>query len=66
MDIGSEVSGLANLIAPVLKPPATGLEFFGIGVILSGAAMATAGIARCSKPEQKRARIELARREPGT
>ncbi len=46
MDIGSEVSGLANLIAPVLKPPATGLEFFGIGVILSGVAVATAGYVR--------------------
>ncbi|TCU17020.1 DUF1622 domain-containing protein [Rhizobium sullae] len=46
MDIGSEASGLANLIAPVLKPLATGLEFFGVGVILIGVAMATAGYVR--------------------
>jgi uncharacterized membrane protein len=46
MDIGSEASGLANLIAPVLKPLATGLEFFGVGVILIGVAVATAGYVR--------------------
>jgi uncharacterized membrane protein len=46
MDIGSEGSGLANLIAPVLKPLATGLEFFGVGVILIGVAVATAGYVR--------------------
>jgi uncharacterized membrane protein len=46
MDIGSEASGLANLIAPVLKPLATGLEFFGVGVILIGVAVATAGYIR--------------------
>lgn len=37
MDIASEGGGLANLIAPILKPLATGLEFFGVGVILIGA-----------------------------
>jgi uncharacterized membrane protein len=46
MDIGSEASGLATLIAPVLKPLATGLEFFGVGVILIGVAVATAGYVR--------------------
>ncbi len=46
MDIGSEASGLANLIATVLKPLATGLEFFGVGVILIGVAVATAGYIR--------------------
>ena len=46
MDIGSEASGLANLIAPVLKPLATGLEFFGVGVILMGVAVVTAGYVR--------------------
>ncbi len=46
MDIGTEASGLANLIAPVLKPLATGLEFFGVGVILIGVALATAGYVR--------------------
>jgi hypothetical protein len=52
MDIGSEASGLANLIAPVLKPLATGLEFFGVGVILIGVAVATAGYVRiCSRPD---------------
>lgn len=34
MDIGHEASGLSSLIAPVLKPLAIGLEFFGVGVIL--------------------------------
>jgi uncharacterized membrane protein len=46
MDIGTEASGLANLIAPVLKPLATGLEFFGVGVILIGVTLATAGYVR--------------------
>ncbi|WP_331375106.1 DUF1622 domain-containing protein [Sinorhizobium chiapasense] len=43
MDIGSEASGLASLIAPVLKPISTGLEFFGVGVILVGVVIATIG-----------------------
>lgn len=41
MDVGSESGGLANLIAPILRPLATGLEFFGVGVILAGVAIAT-------------------------
>ena len=43
MDIASEGGGLASLIAPILKPLATGLEFFGVGVILIGVAVATVG-----------------------
>ncbi|MDE1157131.1 MAG: DUF1622 domain-containing protein [Neorhizobium sp.] len=46
MDIGSEAGGLASLIAPILRPLATGLEFFGVGVILIGVAVATIGYAR--------------------
>lgn len=46
MDIGSEASGIANLIAPILKPLATGLEFFGVGVILVGVLVATVGYIR--------------------
>lgn len=46
MDIGNEASGLASLIAPILRPLATGLEFFGVGVILIGVAVATAGYVR--------------------
>jgi uncharacterized membrane protein len=41
MDIGSEADGLTGLIAPILKPLALGLEFFGVGVILVGVAVAT-------------------------
>lgn len=41
MDIGSEADGLTSLIAPILKPLALGLEFFGVGVILVGVAVAT-------------------------
>ncbi len=33
MDIGHDAGGFSNLIAPVLKPLASGLEFFGVGVI---------------------------------
>jgi uncharacterized membrane protein len=40
MDI--EANGIAGLIAPILKPLATGLEFFGVGVILVGVLIATA------------------------
>ncbi|MBB4008091.1 DUF1622 domain-containing protein [Allorhizobium taibaishanense] len=46
MDIGSEASGIASLIAPILKPLATGLEFFGVGVILIGVLIATIGYIR--------------------
>lgn len=46
MDIGTESGGLASLIAPVLRPLATGLEFFGVGVILLGVAFATTGYVR--------------------
>ena len=41
MDIGHEAGGLSSLIAPVLKPLAIGLEFFGVGVILVGVVIAT-------------------------
>ncbi|MFK0386822.1 DUF1622 domain-containing protein [Agrobacterium sp. NPDC090273] len=41
MDIGSEAGGLASLIAPILRPLASGLEFFGVGVILAGVGIAT-------------------------
>jgi len=41
MDIGHDAGGLSNLIAPVLKPMAIGLEFFGVGVILVGVVIAT-------------------------
>ncbi|WP_246704732.1 hypothetical protein [Rhizobium sp. P32RR-XVIII] len=41
MDIGSEASGIASLIAPILEPLATGLELFGVGVILVGVVIAT-------------------------
>lgn len=33
MDTGHDAGGLSNLIAPLLKPLAIGLEFFGVGVI---------------------------------
>lgn len=46
MDISSEASGLASLIAPVLNPISTGLEFFGVGVILVGVVIATIGYVR--------------------
>lgn len=46
MDIDSEAGGVASLIAPILKPLATGLEFFGVGVILVGVLIATVGYAR--------------------
>ncbi|WCK69499.1 DUF1622 domain-containing protein [Agrobacterium tumefaciens] len=46
MDIASEAGGLASLIAPILRPMATGLEFFGVGVILIGVAVATVGYVR--------------------
>ncbi|MCR6727466.1 DUF1622 domain-containing protein [Agrobacterium fabrum] len=46
MDIGSGASGIASLIAPILKPLATGLEFFGVGVILVGVLIATVGYIR--------------------
>ncbi len=38
MDISNDAGGLASLIAPILKPVASGLEFFGVGVILIGVA----------------------------
>ncbi|WP_332302702.1 DUF1622 domain-containing protein [Rhizobium sp. GR12] len=41
MDISHEADGLSSLIAPVLKPLAIGLEFFGVGVILVGVFIAT-------------------------
>lgn len=54
MDIGSESVGLASLIAPILKPLATGLEFFGVGVILIGVVSATIGYARDLTSDMKR------------
>lgn len=46
MDTIGEVGGLASLIAPILKPIASGLEFFGVGVILVGVVVATVSYAR--------------------
>ncbi|EHS50797.1 protein of unknown function DUF1622 [Rhizobium sp. PDO1-076] len=46
MVIGHDSSGLSNLIAPVLKPLAISLEFFGVGVILIGVAIATIAYGR--------------------
>ncbi len=46
MDIGSDPTELVSLIAPVLRPVATGLEFFGVGVILIGVVVATIGYIR--------------------
>ncbi|EJL58654.1 putative membrane protein [Rhizobium sp. CF122] len=46
MDIDSEAGHVASLIAPILKPLATGLEFFGVGVILVGVLIATVGYVR--------------------
>jgi len=46
MDTIGEVGGLASLIAPILKPMASGLEFFGVGVILVGVVVATVSYAR--------------------
>ncbi|MEB2847958.1 DUF1622 domain-containing protein [Rhizobiales bacterium RZME27] len=46
MDIGHDPSGLSSLIAPVLKPLAIGLEFFGVGVILVGVLIATIAYGR--------------------
>ncbi|EGL62154.1 hypothetical protein AGRO_5102 [Agrobacterium sp. ATCC 31749] len=46
MDIGIEMGGIASLIEPILKPLATGLEVFGVGVILVGVLIATAGYLR--------------------
>lgn len=46
MDIGHDSGGLSNLIAPVLKPLAIGLEFFGVGVILIGVLIATVAYGR--------------------
>jgi len=53
MDLNSEAGGLASLIAPILRPLATGLEFFGVGVILIGVAVATVGYARDLASPQK-------------
>ncbi|MBO9126766.1 MULTISPECIES: DUF1622 domain-containing protein [unclassified Rhizobium] len=46
MDNVGEVGGLASLIAPILKPMASGLEFFGVGVILIGVVVATVSYVR--------------------
>lgn len=46
MDMNSEAGGLPGLIAPILKPLASGLEFFGVGIILAGVIVATAGYVR--------------------
>ncbi|AVH45334.1 putative membrane protein [Agrobacterium deltaense Zutra 3/1] len=54
MDIGNEASGLASLIAPILRPLATGLEFFGVGVILIGVFVATAGYVRDLTKDDRR------------
>ncbi|MFB4374938.1 DUF1622 domain-containing protein [Agrobacterium sp. CR_3] len=54
MDIGSETGGLASLIAPILKPLASGLEFFGVGVILIGVAVATVGYVRDLATDDRR------------
>jgi uncharacterized membrane protein len=54
MDIGSETGGLASLIAPILKPLASGLEFFGVSVILIGVVVATVGYVRDLSAKDKR------------
>jgi uncharacterized membrane protein len=41
MAIGSEAGHVTSLIAPILRPFALGLEFFGVGVILIGVVIAT-------------------------
>ena len=41
MNATTEAGELAGLIAPILKPLATGLEFFGVAVILLGVGVAT-------------------------
>lgn len=41
MDIASEAGNVTSLIAPILRPLALGLEFFGVGVILIGVVAAT-------------------------
>ncbi|NVP56932.1 DUF1622 domain-containing protein [Mycoplana rhizolycopersici] len=46
MDVGSDPTELISLIAPVLRPVATGLEFFGVSVILVGVVVATIGYIR--------------------
>ncbi len=54
MDISNDAGGLASLIAPILKPLASGLEFFGVGVILIGVAVATAGFVRDLTTDDRR------------
>lgn len=54
MDISNDAGGLASLIAPILKPVASGLEFFGVGVILIGVAVATAGFVRDLTTDDRR------------
>lgn len=43
-----ENSGMISLIAPVLEPLALGLEFFGIGVIITGVCVASVAYLRDS------------------
>ncbi|MBP2447694.1 DUF1622 domain-containing protein [Rhizobium leguminosarum] len=65
MDIGSEAGSVASLIAPILKPLATGLEFFGIGVILVGVLIATVGYVRDVFTTQQREAYERHRANLG-
>jgi hypothetical protein len=41
MDIASEAGSVTSLIAPIHTPLALGLEFFGVGVILTGVVIST-------------------------
>jgi len=43
MNAGSESGEFVSLIAPILEPMASALEFFGVAVILIGVAVATIG-----------------------
>lgn len=43
MNAGSERGEFVSLIAPILEPMASALEFFGVAVILIGVAVATIG-----------------------
>ncbi|OYR11475.1 DUF1622 domain-containing protein [Brucella thiophenivorans] len=43
MNVGAERGEFVSLIAPILEPMASALEFFGVAVILIGVAVATLG-----------------------
>lgn len=43
MNAGAERGEFVSLIAPILEPMASALEFFGVAVILIGVAVATLG-----------------------